>query len=74
MTERCDSADAAGDAGEAQGDLSRFVEEAVNREGLRETMRNIQARKADADPTEIEQMVDEELGGFRRAGWKMSHG
>jgi Ribbon-helix-helix domain len=53
--------------GGRKGDLSRFVEEAVNREVLRETMRDIQARNADADPREIERLVDEELGDIRSA-------
>jgi len=52
--------------GGRKGDLSRFVEEAVNREVLRETMRDIQARNADADPAEIERLIDEELGEMRR--------
>lgn len=51
--------------GGRKGDLSRFVEEAVNREVLRETMRDIQARNADADPAEIERLIDEELGEMR---------
>lgn len=53
--------------GGRKGDLSRFVEEAVNREVLREMIRDIQARNADADPAEIERLVDEELGDMRAA-------
>lgn len=53
--------------GGRKGDLSRFVEEAVNREVLREMMRDLQARNADADPGEIERLADEELGDMRRA-------
>lgn len=53
--------------GGRKGDLSRFVEEAVNREVLRETIRDIQARNADADPAEIERLVDEELSDMRAA-------
>jgi len=52
--------------GGRKGDLSRFVEEAVNREVLRETIRDIQARNADADPAEIERLIGEELGEMRR--------
>jgi hypothetical protein len=55
--------------GGRKGDLSRFVEEAVNREVLRETIRDIQARNADASPSEVEQLVDEELGDMRGAFW-----
>lgn len=52
--------------GGRKGDLSRFVEEAVNREVLRETIRDVQARNADADPRDIERLVDEELDVIRR--------
>ena len=55
--------------GGRKGDLSRFVEEAVNREVLRETMRDVQARNADADPAEIETMVAEELALLRGTFW-----
>jgi len=53
--------------GGRKGDLSRFVEETVNREVLREMMRYIQARNADAAPAEIEPLVDEELDDMRAA-------
>ena len=52
--------------GGRQGDLSRLVEEAVNREVPRETISDVQARNADADPRDIESLVDEELGAIRR--------
>jgi hypothetical protein len=55
--------------GGKKGDLSRFVEEAVNREVLRETIRDIQARNADADPAELERLIDEEVGASRPAFW-----
>ena len=55
--------------GGRKGDLSRFVEEAVNREVLRETIRDVQARNAEADPREIERLVDEELDMARRDFW-----
>ncbi|MGE4059657.1 MAG: ribbon-helix-helix domain-containing protein [Sphingomonadales bacterium] len=50
-----------------EGDLSRFVEEAVNREVLREIVRDIQARNANADPEEVERLVDEELNEMRHS-------
>lgn len=53
--------------GGRKGDLSRFVEEAVNREVLRETIRDVQARNADANATELDQLIDEELGDLRRS-------
>lgn len=55
--------------GGRKGDLSRFVEEAVNREVLRETVRDVQARNADADPGEIERIVEEELDDLRGTFW-----
>src|SRR3546814_6161041 len=48
--------------GGKKGDMSRFVEDAVNREVLRETVRDIQARNADAAPEELERLIDEEVG------------
>lgn len=55
--------------GGKKGDLSRFVEDAVNREVLRETIRDIQARNADMDSTELEQLIDEEVSSARMAFW-----
>ena len=53
--------------GAKKGDLSRFVEEAVNREVLRETIRDIQARNADAGAEELERLIDDELRETRRS-------
>lgn len=55
--------------GGKKGDLSRFVKEAVNREVLRETICGIQARNADADPTELKRLIDEEVSASRRSFW-----
>ena len=55
--------------GGRKGDLSRFVEEAVNREVLRETIRDIQARHADTPGTDIEELIDEELAEMRGSFW-----
>lgn len=55
--------------GGRKGDLSRFVEAAVNREVLRETVRDIQARNADADPGELARTIDEETHAIRRDFW-----
>jgi hypothetical protein len=51
--------------GGKKGDLSRFVEEAVNREVLRETVRAIQERNGSVAPEEIERLLDEELAAAR---------
>src|SRR3546814_10090720 len=45
--------------GGKKGDMSRFVEDAVNREVLRETVRDIQARNADAAPERSEEHTSE---------------
>jgi len=55
--------------GGKKGDLSRFVEEAVNREVLRETIRDIQARNADADPADLERLIDDEVKAVRKSFW-----
>lgn len=55
--------------GGRKGDLSRFVEEAVNREILRETVCDVQARNAGAAPEEIDALVEEELGEIRQSFW-----
>lgn len=47
--------------GGKKGDLSRFVEEAVNREVLRATIRDVQSRNADADPDELERLIEDEV-------------
>jgi hypothetical protein len=59
--------------GGRKGDLSRFVEEAVNREVLRETVRDIQARNVGASADEIERLVEDELGETRRSFWSTPH-
>ncbi len=55
--------------GGKKGDMSRFVEDAVNREVLRETIRDVQARNADADPEELESLIDEEVADARASFW-----
>lgn len=55
--------------GGKKGDLSRFVEEAVNLEIMRQTVRDVRARNADIDPSELESLVAEELGEMRPTFW-----
>ena len=52
--------------GARKGDLSRFVEEAVNREVLRQTIRELRESNAHVDPEEIQRIVDEEVAAYRR--------
>jgi len=55
--------------GGRKGDLSRFVEEAVNREVLRQTVSDIRSRNADLNENEVAGLIDEELGATRAAFW-----
>jgi hypothetical protein len=54
-----------GSLGMKKGDLSKFVEDAVNRRVLQCTVQDIRARNADADPDEIQRVVDEALSEVR---------
>jgi len=56
--------------GGKKGDISRFVEDAVNREVLRETVRAIQERNVGIDPVELERLIDEELAAVRTAAFR----
>lgn len=60
--------------GRRKGDLSRFVEEAVNRATLRETVLETQARSVNLDPDEIEDLIDEGLDAVAPALWGGRHG
>ena len=51
--------------GGRKGDLSRFVEDAVNREVLRQTAQDVRARNADLDEAEVLRLVEDELGALR---------
>ena len=55
--------------GGRKGDLSKFVEDAVNREVMRETIGEIQARNRDLAPDEVEKLIDEEIGEARKSFW-----
>jgi len=62
-----------GSQGMKKGDLSKFVEDAVRWRVLQRTIQDIRARNADADPDEIQRIVDEavaEVRAERRAGQK----
>jgi len=55
--------------GGKKGDLSRFIEEAVNREVLREMAQDIRVRNTDLQPDEIMRLVDEETSLVRQSFW-----
>jgi hypothetical protein len=48
-----------------KGDLSKFVEDAVRRRVLQCTVQDMRARFADADPDEIQRIVDEAVSEVR---------
>jgi hypothetical protein len=48
-----------------KGDLSKFVEDAVNRRVLQCTVQDIRARNANASPDEIQRIVDEAVSEVR---------
>jgi hypothetical protein len=47
--------------GGRKGDLSKFVEDAVNREVLRQSISDVRARNADLYEADLLQLIDEEL-------------
>jgi len=54
-----------GEQGMKKGDLSKFVEEAVNRHLLQCTVQDLWARNANADPDEVQRIVDEAVNEVR---------
>ena len=54
-----------GSQGMKKGALSKFIEEAVRRRVLQCTIQDIRARNADADPDEIQRIVDEAVSEVR---------
>jgi hypothetical protein len=55
--------------GRRRGDLSRFVEEAVNREIIRYTMSDVRSRNAGLDANEMARLIDNELCDTRELFW-----
>jgi hypothetical protein len=54
-----------GAQGMKKGDLSKFVEDAVNRRVLQCTVQDIWERNADAEPDEVQRIVDEAVNEVR---------
>lgn len=54
-----------GTQGMKKGDLSKFVEDAVNWRVLQCTIQNIWERNVDADPDEVQRIVDEAVSEVR---------
>jgi hypothetical protein len=56
--------------GGKKGDLSKFIERAVQKEVFRATLRDIQERNADLSEAEIQALVDEEVAAVRKEFWR----
>ena len=54
-----------GSQGMKKGDLSKFIEDAVLWRVLQRTIQDIWARNADADPNEVQRIVDEAVSEVR---------
>ena len=54
-----------GSHGMNKADLSKFIEEAIRWHVLQRTIQDIRARNADADPDEIQRIVDEAVAEAR---------
>jgi hypothetical protein len=54
-----------GSQGARKGDFAKFIEDAVRRRILQLTIKDIRERNADADPDEIQRMVDEAVNEVR---------
>lgn len=52
--------------GGKKGDMSRFVQDAVNKQVLLEMLRENWERNKHLDPDEVQKLVDEELAEVRR--------
>jgi hypothetical protein len=55
--------------GGKKGDLSKFIERAVQKEVFRATLRDIRERNADLSDEEIQALVDEEVAAARKEFW-----
>ncbi|HWD59431.1 MAG TPA: ribbon-helix-helix domain-containing protein [Stellaceae bacterium] len=56
--------------GGKKGDLSKFIERAVQKEVFRATLRDIRDRNADLSDEEIQTLVDEEVAAVRTEFWR----
>ena len=54
-----------GSKGMKKGDLSKFIEDAVRWRVIQRTIQDIRERNADADPDEIQRIVDEAVSEVR---------
>jgi Ribbon-helix-helix domain len=56
--------------GGKKGDLSKFIERAVQKEVLRATIRDIRERNAHIPGEELQALIDEECAVVRKEFWK----
>jgi hypothetical protein len=56
--------------GDAKGDLSKFIEQAVNNELLRATVREIQNQNAHLPGDEVQTMIDTACAEVRSEFWR----
>ncbi len=59
-----------GARGMKKGDLSKFVEEAVRRRIFGLTVQEIKARNANADPEELQRLIDEAVRQVSAGKWE----
>jgi hypothetical protein len=55
--------------GGKKGDLSKFIERAVQKEVLRAMVRDIRARNTDIPADELQALIDEECAAVRKEFW-----
>jgi hypothetical protein len=56
--------------GGKKGDLSKFIERAVQKEVFRATLRDIRERNADLSEEQVQALVDEEVTAARKEFWR----
>ncbi len=56
--------------GGKKGDLSKFIERAVQKEVLRATVHDIRERNKDIPADELQTLIDEECAAARKEFWK----
>jgi hypothetical protein len=56
--------------GGKKGDLSKFIERAVQKEVLRAMVHDIRERNRDIPPEELQALIDEECAAARKEFWK----
>jgi hypothetical protein len=56
--------------GGKKGDLSKFIERAVQKEVLRAMVHDIRARNTDISADELQALIDEECAAVRKEFWK----